>query len=290
MKVESPTSLLVFLLEKSAAATKTAAKQLVRQGRVQVDNLPATNWEQPLKKGQTVTVSRRSSLLPAIRRQAKNTSFPLVYEDKYLVAAVKPAGMLALPSKENKSADFYSLMRLQLSSRKENPTDLHYVHGLDGPASGIIVFAKNETTKNTLRLSWNKAVRRYALLVQGVIDPPQGTIAESLDARQKDSKKKRSSEILPTTRYKLLKSFETHSLVEAEPFFEQKMQLRKHFAHCQHPILGDRRHGAKLNPLGRLAVHLFHITLVHPATKEPVKITAPIPKEFTQGGKSGTKK
>jgi 23S rRNA pseudouridine1911/1915/1917 synthase len=290
MKVETTTTLLVFLLEKSAAATKTAAKQLVRQGRVHVDGLLATNWDQPLKKGQDVAVSRRSALLPAIRRQAKHTHFPLVYEDRYIVAAVKPAGMLALPSKEQRGGDFYSLMRLQLTSRKENPTDLHYVHGLDGPVSGIVVFAKNETTKNTLRLTWRKAVRRYAVLVQGEMEQPQGIISEPLEGDKAKGKSRRMPEILPTTRYKVLKSFETHSLLEVEPLAELKMQMRKHLAHSLHPILGDRLHGAKTNPLGRLAVHLFHVSFAHPATKETIKITVPIPSEFTQGGKNRPQK
>jgi 23S rRNA-/tRNA-specific pseudouridylate synthase len=177
-------------------------------------------------------------------------------------------------------------MRLQLSARKESPTDLHYVHGLDGPVSGIMLFAKNELTKNTLRLSWSKAVRRYALLVQGEMPEKSGTIAQPLDARADSDRRKREPEVVPTTKFKVLKSFKTCTLVEAEPFFEQKYQLRKHFAGMLCPILGDRRHGAKTNPLGRLAVHLFHVSIQHPMTKEPLKITVPIPREFTTGGKS----
>jgi tRNA pseudouridine65 synthase len=83
----------------------------------------------------------------------------------------------------------------------------------------------------------------------------------------------------PTSRY---------SLVEANPESGRMHQLRKHFAHIFHPIIGDRTHGCnKQNKLFKerweldtMLLHASQLQFNHPVTQVPVHIEAPLQDEF----------
>jgi tRNA pseudouridine65 synthase len=76
--------------------------------------------------------------------------------------------------------------------------------------------------------------------------------------------------------------------VEAAPATGRMHQLRKHFAHIFHPIIGDRTHGCnKQNKLfterwemNTMLLHASSLSFKHPVTSEPVSIEAPLQKEF----------
>src|SRR5690554_1024095 len=83
----------------------------------------------------------------------------------------------------------------------------------------------------------------------------------------------------PTSRY---------SLVEARPTTGRMHQLRKHFAHIFHPIIGDRKHGCnKQNrffkeqwDMTHMLLHASELSFCHPATNSKVRIEAPVRPEF----------
>jgi len=83
----------------------------------------------------------------------------------------------------------------------------------------------------------------------------------------------------PTSRY---------SLVQAQPATGRMHQLRKHFAHIFHPIIGDRTHGCnKQNKLftetwemNTMLLHAHTLTFNHPITHTQVIIKAPLHPEF----------
>jgi tRNA pseudouridine65 synthase len=73
-----------------------------------------------------------------------------------------------------------------------------------------------------------------------------------------------------------------YSLVEAKPLTGRMHQLRRHFAHIMHPIIGDRPYGCnKQNKLfleqfalSNMLLHARSVTFVHPFTGDPVLIEA----------------
>jgi len=83
----------------------------------------------------------------------------------------------------------------------------------------------------------------------------------------------------PTSRY---------SLVEATPETGRMHQLRKHFAHIFHPIIGDRPHGCnKQNKfwlekfqMNTMLLHASELTFLHPYSQEEISIKASISDEF----------
>ena len=95
MKVDHAATLLEFLMDKKAAATKSGAKQMIRLGKVLVNGLPVLKGDEMLKRGQTLEIVKRSSLPPKLQKITQTFDHPILFEDKFLVAMVKPAGMLA---------------------------------------------------------------------------------------------------------------------------------------------------------------------------------------------------
>jgi tRNA pseudouridine65 synthase len=83
----------------------------------------------------------------------------------------------------------------------------------------------------------------------------------------------------PTSRY---------SLVEANPETGRMHQLRKHFAHIFHPIIGDRPHGCnKQNKfwlenyqMNTMLLHASELSFVHPHTTKEIHLAADLSAEF----------
>lgn len=285
MKVDHAATLLEFLMEKKAAATRSGAKQMIRLGKVLVNGLPALKADEMLKRGQTLEIVKRSTLPPRLQKITQTFDHPILYEDKFLVAMVKPAGMLAVRVKGSKDPDLFSIAKAHFSTRAEDPCELHYIHGHDRAMSGIMLFAKNELTKKTMKMFWNAIVKRYVCLVEGAPAEDNGRVTTPLH----ESKKAVPVHLMKPshTVYKKLKSFKEHTLLEVEPSFEQKYQIRRHLAELGCPVVGDKLNGAKGDPMRRLAIHLFHITFPHPVNKEKIKVTTPFPQEFTSYAKFG---
>jgi 23S rRNA pseudouridine1911/1915/1917 synthase len=278
MRVSNSTVLLDFLLEKSFAATKTNARQMVKLGRITVDGLVAIRADMELRRGQDVQLLRKAQVTPKTRRQVKSFEHPVLFEDKFLCALSKPSGLLAVGVRgQSNSPDFYSFVRAYYQTRLHDPSELHYVHGHDRGVSGIMLFARNELTKSTLKKFWHQAKRRYVCLVEGEMPEDRGTLRPPV---VEDGKPISAREQASFSNFKVLKRLPEYTVVEIEPFYEQKYQIRKQLASLGCPIAGDRRFGSRTNPLNRLALHLFHINFPHPVTKESLKITTPIPKEF----------
>lgn len=284
MRVNAPSTLLDFLMEKVDSSSKTNIKKMIKLGKVMVDGLPSLRPDDMLKRGQEVEISRRSHVTMALKRRAQVQEFKPLYEDKFLVAYAKPGGMLSIGTKQTRGQDLFGIVRVQHNTRTDaERCDLFWVHGLDKDVSGLMIFAKNEETKENLRRQWDKNVRRYTVLTESTPRPESGIINTPIEGRRPQ----REGEKPYFTKFKVLKAFRYGTLVEATAENEQKYQVRFHMASLQTPIVGDTIRGAKSNPLGRIAIHFGHLELQHPVTKEPLVLTAPIPREFLSLAKFG---
>ena len=63
----------------------------------------------------------------------------------------------------------------------------------------------------------------------------------------------------------------------------RKNQIRVHASReLGHPIVGDRRYGAKSSPIQRMALHARTLHFVHPVTGKEMNFELPIPSKFRQ--------
>lgn len=216
----------------------------------------------------------------------------LLYRDVHYVAVDKPAGMLVHRSWIAEEDELFLLQTLrdQLGQR------VYPIHRLDRPTSGVILFAlSSEAARVMCGVFEQRSVRKeYLAIVRGYTEE-QGRIDYPL--REEPHKPEQQA----ITEYQRLATVELpfaigrysttrYSLVRVTPITGRMRQIRKHFHHIFHPLIGDTSHGeGRHNRLfreefavARLLLHARRLQLPHPDTHAPLNITAPLPEEFVQ--------
>lgn len=217
----------------------------------------------------------------------------ILYEDEYLVAVNKPAGLLVHPSwiAPARTPNLVSMLKQRYPGET-----VHTVHRLDRATSGVILFARRKEVGQHLQQQFiNRTVRKTYLCVVrgwteegGVIDYPLKPIhdkyADPLANPDKEPKeavsvyRRLATVSLPIAvgRYPEAR----YSLVEVKPETGRKHQIRRHMKHILHPIVGDTKHGeGRHNRLfrenldsHRLLLMATGIRFEHPVTGQSVEI------------------
>lgn len=175
----------------------------------------------------------------------------IIYQDADLVAIDKPAGLLVHPSgldaHEDRTA--LKLLRDQLGER------LWPLHRLDKATSGVLLFARNAGAAREWGLAFEqgRVAKRYLALVRGWPEAA-GEIDQSL-ARDPELPSEGQVRLPASTRYRRLECLDwpfsvdgrhptsRYALVEVEPLTGRRHQIRRHFKHIAHPLVGDTTHG-----------------------------------------------
>lgn len=213
----------------------------------------------------------------------------IIYQDNHIVAINKPHGLLVHQSPMARDAQEFALQLLRDQLRKT----VYPSHRLDRKTSGVLIFALDKATDKLMQQKFqNREVKKkYLALVRG-FTPSEMTIDYPL---------KNENEVLQdaVTHFRTFKKFELnlpfgkhptsrYSLIEASPETGRMHQLRKHFAHIFHPIIGDRPHGCnKQNKfwlenfrMNTMLLHASELSFRHPHSGEFIEIKAAISKEF----------
>ncbi|WON96268.1 pseudouridine synthase [Sphingobacterium sp. UGAL515B_05] len=213
----------------------------------------------------------------------------ILYEDESIVAINKPHGLLVHRSSIARDASEFALQLL----RDQLGKTVYPAHRLDRKTGGILLFSLNKETDQYLQKSFQErkvdkkylAVLRGFAPAEGLIDYPlkrdDGTVQEAQTSFRLLAQGELAVPFgkFPTSRY---------SLVEANPITGRMHQLRRHFAHIFHPIIGDRPHGCnKQNKLWKetyqmdtMLLHASELTFKHPLSGEEVHIKAPLQPDF----------
>ncbi len=256
---------LLSLLTK-AGYSKTKAKQLVKHGAVVIDDKEATRADQLLLPGELISI--RSEL--EMREQARTCpGLSIIHEDEDIIVIDKPAGLLTIATENEKRKTAFYLLSNYLKERAKSVEErVFIVHRLDQGTSGLLVFAKNEAAKQILQDQWGRADKRYSAIVEGNIQKKEGQItsqlAESKALRVYTVRDNSGEGKEATTNYKVIKENDAYSLLDITLVTGRKNQIRVHMADLGHPIAGDRKYGAKTNPMRRMALHAYFLSFNHP--------------------------
>lgn len=157
------------------------------------------------------------------------------------------------------------------------------VHRLDRATSGALLLALDSGTARRLQEQFaaGTIAKRYLALVRG-IPPEQGVIDHSIPRSEGGPR------VPAITEYRRLATFERYALMEARPHTGRLHQIRRHFKHLSHPLIGDVRYGKgdhnrffrERFGLHRLALHAWELAFDHPRTGERIGILAPIPEDL----------
>lgn len=218
---------------------------------------------------------------------------PLIYEDQEYLAINKPAGVLVHKSaleKDPHAAYAVHLLREQLGYK------VYPLHRIDRPTSGVLLFAKNSGAASRLqpKFAGTSIKKHYLALVRGYMPQEHALISHPL-AKDMEYELQQavteywtlaqteipyaSSGRYPSSRY---------SLVKIYPHTGRMHQIRRHFAHIRHYVIGDTTHGDnKQNKffdrhfqLRNLLLHAWKLTFPDPESQMEIQIQAEVPEHF----------
>ncbi len=278
--VEREQPLLEFLLENVKQSRNKI--KLTLQGRgIRVNGKTVSQFDFPLRPGMKVAVSKTKRN----QTQFKSHWLKIVYEDRWIIVIEKQVGILSMAAGHS-SLNVKAILDDYFKKSHQKCT-AHVVHRLDRDTSGLMVYAKDIDTEQTLEHYWHDIVydRRYVAVLSGEMEQSEGTIANWL----KDNKAyvTYSSPVdnggkYAVTHFHVLDRTTDHSLVEFKLETGRKNQIRVHAADMGHPVCGDVKYGDGNDPLHRLCLHAFLLCMEHPVTHERMEFETPIPVAFRQ--------
>lgn len=279
LTVEKESRALEFLLANVTGKSRNAVKNLLTNRQVLVDGQVVTRHDAPLTPGQTVTILPPGAPAPA------DLPFPICYEDDWLLAIEKPAGLLSVASEKERERTAYRMV-LDHQRAKDEQAQLHVVHRLDQDTSGLLLFAKSREVKEKLQESWERLVqeRVYVAAVSGAPKEREGVarsyLKETATHLVYSTNDPRGKEAF--TEYRVKKSANGYSLLELFLHTGRKNQIRVHMKDLGCPVVGDRKYGGEKSPIGRLCLHAGRLTFTHPVTGETVTLTSRKPRDFNR--------
>ncbi|MBR1569959.1 MAG: RluA family pseudouridine synthase [Bacteroidales bacterium] len=319
-KVAHEGPLLKYLYELFPGQSRTGVKNMLSKGQILVNGESRTAFDQPLFKGDTLTVLPKGiSIARATRSDAREevekAGVKIVFEDDDYMVVDKPSGMLTISTARGSAAKsghrektLYALLNayVKVNARMQRKEDLlsgvdpdrstakiWIVHRIDKGTSGVLVFAKNERAKDILQSKWKELVleRKYVAFVEGRVEKPRGAVQSWLTENPK-SLKMVSSDVetkdgqLAITHYQVLDYYHKgrypYTLVEFSLETGRKNQIRVHAADLGHPIAGDEKYGAESDPVRRLALHASTLVFRHPFTGKMIRTQSPLPEIFNR--------
>ena len=243
----------------------------------------------------------------------QNIKINIVYEDNYLIVINKDPGMVVHPGSGNKEN---TLVNALLSHCKNNLSGIGgvlrpgVVHRIDKMTSGLLVFAKDDQTHQSLsdQFSRKSTEREYDLLVWNLLPNKEGIINKNI-SRSKFNRKKMSvcdssSGKNAITSYKLIKTFLINedikiSYLKCQLQTGRTHQIRVHMSHIGNPLIGDKTYSrnsyylklpVQLKSLifenfikiDRQALHARYLGFYHPVEKKKLLFESKLPNDFIQ--------
>ncbi len=215
----------------------------------------------------------------------------IVFQDDYLVAINKPHGLLVHRTRLSDERNLFALQMLRDQLQKH----VFPVHRLDRKTSGILLFALDQDINKKMQLKFSRGEvnKKYLAIVrgycedEGIIDHPvrkeNGRLADAVTMYKTIAKVEVDIPMGPhkTSRY---------SLVEVIPKTGRIHQIRKHFAHINHPIISDRPHGCQIQNrlfknkwnMTTMMLHADELLFLHPVTNVNMKIKATLHNDFKE--------
>jgi len=239
--------------------------------------------------------------------QPENIPIDIIYEDDYLAVINKPAGMVVHPAPGNYEHTLANalLYHFENLSNYNTPGRPGIVHRIDKDTSGLVMIAKNNIIHKKLgELFQQREInKKYLTLVWNLFEQKKGQINLPIGRHPNDRKKFTVNGIAARdalTYYQVLDDFLVYSLVEVQIVTGRTHQIRVHFSHLNHPVVGDEVYSQDkgfskniqpiykslflpiLKKVKRQVLHAHKMTFFHPQTGKELSFTAPLPKDFQE--------
>ena len=275
--------------------SRSRLKAWLLNGAISVDGV-AKRPRDAVAGGETVVLEPQAEA--AVRAEPEPIDLDIVYEDDEILVVDKPAGLVVHPGAGNPAGTLMNGLLHHAPVLEEVPR-AGIIHRIDKDTSGLLLVAKTLQAHTVLvRLLADRAIsRQYLAICNGVLTGG-GTINEPI-ARHPVDRKRMSVQHNgkpAVTHYTVLERFRAFTYVNVKLETGRTHQIRVHFAHRRHALVGDPVYGGRLAlPSGaseelitvlrrfrRQALHAARLAFEHPATGADVELEAPPPGDFLE--------
>lgn len=266
--------LLEALKLLSPDSSMSTIRSWLKEGRVTVDGKTCKISKFAVEKDQTIEVGKRNKTI--------DEGIEILYQDHHIVVIVKPEGLLSVSTDFEKNRTAHKVLKKHLY-----PKQVSVVHRLDQDTSGVMLFALDEKSKETLKNTFEKHAieRKYVAVVEGNIEDQQGTWDSFLfedknylvHSTTNPSKGKQA-----ISHFEVLEKSKNFSMLNVTLETGKKNQIRVHCKDAGHPVIGDTKYGATSNPAKRLGLHAYHLAFNHPITGKKIRFSIPFPATFSR--------
>ena len=283
---------------------------------------PELSWRQireAVEKGQ-VTIDGRVEKDPGFDAYADSTielnrnrpaqstaraSFDILHEDDEIIVLNKPAGLLSIPSNPDAGSSEDTVLRRVREYRQFKLGHKSYVgmlHRLDRDTSGSLAVALSKDAHAAGRemFKHHRFERHYLALVQGIPNPPAGTIEARISSGYRDGRRKLVDDedegLESATDYRVKERLNGAALLELRLHTGRQHQIRLHLEKIGHPLIGERVYSgapgftrAPARPAvtpnvfaSRNMLHAWTLEFPHPITGAQIAVEAPLPSDFVR--------
>ena len=248
----------------------------------------------PVQGGENVILRVEPEVV--VTAQPEPIALDVVFEDESLMVINKPAGLVVHPGAGNYRGTLMNGL-LHHAPELEKLPRAGIVHRLDKDTSGLLLIGKTLPVHTALvRLLADREIARIYLAVCNGVLTGGGTIDAAIGRHRVDRKRMcvREDGKPAVTHYTVLERFAAHTYVRVKLETGRTHQIRVHFAHRRHALVGDPTYGGRLAlPAGagesliavlrgfrRQALHAARLEFVHPISGEALSFESPPPPDF----------
>jgi 23S rRNA pseudouridine1911/1915/1917 synthase len=219
------------------------------------------------------------------RRPRFSRDLSVLYEDDAIVVLDKPAGLPAVPIHGSDTPSALSVLSAKLAMKRQRA---FVVHRIDRFTSGVLLFAKTESDRDTLVQQFlsHTPIRQYLAVLRGRLGDKEGTLVHYFRREgmfQKLRKEGHAKAARAELRYTVERLLPGASLVRVGLVTGLQNQIRVQFSAIGHPVIGDRKyHFAEASErlICRVALHAARLQFVHPRSGKKVSIDCEPPPDF----------
>lgn len=292
-----------YLRDRFPRISRTVIQRYIKQGLVTVNALPTKPSYEPAP-GDKIEIT----LPPPPPRHIVPEDIPLdvIYEDKWLLAINKRAGMVCHPAHGTQTGTVANAVAFHAESlsRGSDPFRPGIVHRLDKNTTGVMLIAKSDEAHWRICLQFERRTIRkeYFAICEGRISLDGDVINRPLAPHPMTTQRMILPGAVPPrqamfkeaiTEYRVDVRFRGFTTVALFPKTGRTHQLRVHLSSIGHPIVGDDLYGGhpvsekdlsgEGSPeaiIGAQALHARRLRLVHPILEKPLELQAPLPENM----------
>ena len=210
----------------------------------------------------------------------------VLYEDNHIIVVNKRVGDIVQGDKTG-DKPLSDVVKEYIKQKHDKPGNVYLgvVHRLDRPTTGIVLFAKTSKALSRLNdLFKNRETQKtYWAIVKNRPEKDSDTLVHYLKRNEKSNTSRAHIKEVPNSKmasldYTIIKALDNYYALEINLHTGRHHQIRSQLSAIGSPIKGDLKYGFdRSNQDGGIHLHARKLELIHPVTKDPLSITAPVP-------------